>query len=103
MARVMLLDAFGEQAFAAALSPACKYRATAFVFHPGTKTVLTFACSLGGLVSPFHKTGKASVGLRAVTLGMSMALSIGRVRFRSDGFIRGLPAPPIFEISGFNK
>ena len=80
MARVMFLDAFREQALAAALSPACKYRATAFGLHAGTKTVLTFACSLGGLVSPFHKTEKASVGLRAVTLGMSTALSIGRVR-----------------------
>jgi hypothetical protein len=77
MARVMFLDAFREQALAAALSPACKCRATAFGFHAGTKTVLAFACSLGRLVSPFHKTKKASVGLRAVTLGMSAALSIG--------------------------
>jgi hypothetical protein len=61
MARVMSLDAFGKQALAAALSPACKYRATAFGFHAGTKTMLAFACSLGGLVSPFHKTDKASV------------------------------------------
>ena len=103
MARVMFLDAFWEQALPAALSPACKYRATAFAFHAGTKTVLPFACSLGGLVSPFHKTEKASVALRAVTLGMSTALSIGRVRSRCDGFIRGLPAPPIFEISGYSK
>jgi len=43
------------------------------------------------------------VGFRAVTLGMSMALSIGRVRSQCDGFIRGLPAPPIFEISDANK
>jgi hypothetical protein len=57
----MFLDAFREQALAAALSPAGKDRATAFGLHPGTKTVLTFACSLGGLVSPFHKTDKASV------------------------------------------
>ncbi len=103
MARVMFLDAFREQALAAALSPTCKYRATAFGLHASTKTVLTFACSLGGLVSPFHKTEKASVGLRAVTLGMSTALSIGRVRSRSDDFIRGSQAPPIFEISGVNK
>ena len=80
MAGVVYLDAFREQAFAPALPPARKYRATAFCFHAGTKTVLTFACSLGGLVSPFHKAEKASVGLRAVTLGMSTALSIGRVR-----------------------
>ena len=61
MARVMFLDAFREQALAAALSPAGKCRATGFGLHAGTKTVLTFACSLGGLVSPFHKTEKASV------------------------------------------
>jgi hypothetical protein len=85
MARVVSLDAFRQQALAAALSPACKYRTTPFGFHPGTKTVLTFACSIGGLVSPFHRTEKASVGLKAVTLGMSTALSIGRVRSRSDG------------------
>jgi hypothetical protein len=57
----MSLDAFGKQTLAAALSPACKYRATAFGFHAGTKTMLAFARSLGGLVSPFHKTDKASV------------------------------------------
>jgi hypothetical protein len=91
----MFLDTFGEQAFAAALSPACKYRATAF-FHAGTKTVLTFACSLGRLVSPFHKTDKASVGLRAVTLGMSTALSIGRVRSRSDRFYSGIASAADF-------
>jgi hypothetical protein len=103
MARVMFLDAFREQALAAALSSACKYCATPFGLHAGTKTVLTFPCSFGRLVSPFHKTDKTLVGLRAVTLGMSMALSIGCARFRSDGFIRGLPARPIFEISGSKK
>jgi hypothetical protein len=58
MARVMNLDAFREQAFAAALAPARQGRTTAFGTHPGTETVLTFACSLGWLVSAFHKTGK---------------------------------------------
>jgi hypothetical protein len=99
----MSLDAFREQPLAAALSPAGKDRAPGFGFHPGTKTVLTFACSLGGLVSSFHKTEKAPVRWRAVTLGMSTALSIERARSRCDGSIRGLPAPPIFEISGFYK
>lgn len=103
MAGVVYLDAFREQAFAPALPPARQRGAARFRFHPGAKTVLPFACSLGGLVSPFHKTEKASVGLRAVTLGMSTALSIERARFRSDGFIPGLPAPPNFEISGFNQ
>ena len=96
MARVMFLDTFGEQAFAAALSPACKYRATAFGLHAGTKTVLTFPCSFGRLVSPFHKTEEASVGLRAVTLGMSTALSIGRVRSRSDRFYSGIASAADF-------
>jgi hypothetical protein len=77
MVRVVFLDAFWKQAPAAALSPACKYRATAFGLHASTKTVLTFACSLGGLVSSFHKTEKTVLGLRAVTLGTSTALSIG--------------------------
>jgi len=51
----MFLDAFWQQTFAAALPPARKDRATAFGPHPGTETVLTFACSLRWLVSPFHK------------------------------------------------
>jgi hypothetical protein len=54
----MSLDAFREKAFATALSPACEGRAPAFGTHPGTETVLTFACSLGWLVRAFHKTGK---------------------------------------------
>jgi hypothetical protein len=54
----MSLDAFWEQTFAASLAPTRKGRATAFGTHSGTETVLTFACSLGWLVSAFHKTGK---------------------------------------------
>lgn len=54
--RVVELNAFREQTFAAALSPAGKYRPAAFCLHAGTKTVLAFACALGWLVSPFHKT-----------------------------------------------
>jgi hypothetical protein len=65
--------------------------------------MLTLACSLGGLVSPFHKTAKAKVGWRAVTLGMSTALSIGGGPVSMPRFYSGLPAPPIFEISGFYK
>jgi len=55
---VMSFDAFWQQTFAAALPPARKDRATTFGAHPGTETVLTFACSLRWLVSPFHKTEK---------------------------------------------
>jgi hypothetical protein len=56
----MSLDAFREQPFAAALTPARKDRTPAFGTHPRTKTVLTFACSFGRLVSAFHKTEKYS-------------------------------------------
>ena len=45
-----------EQAFAAALPAASQSCAATFCFHPGAKTMLTFACSLGWLVSAFHKT-----------------------------------------------
>jgi len=56
MARVMRFDALWEQAFAAALAAAGQGRAAPFCFHAGTKTMLMFACSLGWLVSAFHKT-----------------------------------------------
>jgi hypothetical protein len=55
VADVMFLDAFRQQTFAAPLPPTRKGRATAFGTHPGTETVLTFACPLRWLVSPFHK------------------------------------------------
>jgi hypothetical protein len=51
----MFLDTFRQQTFAAALPPTRKSRATAFGPHPGTKTVLTFACTFRWLVSPLHK------------------------------------------------
>jgi hypothetical protein len=56
---VVPVDAFRQQTFAAALAPARKGRATAFGTHPGAETVLTFACSLGWLISAFHKTGNS--------------------------------------------
>jgi hypothetical protein len=56
MARVMPFGALWEQAFATTLAPACQGCAAPFGFHAGTKTMLTFACSLGWLVSAFHKT-----------------------------------------------
>jgi len=56
MARVMLFDALRKQTFAAALAPACQGCTAPFCFHAGTKTMLTFACSLGWLISAFHKT-----------------------------------------------
>jgi hypothetical protein len=56
MTRVMRFDAFWKQTFPAALAAACQGCAAPFCFHAGTKTMLTFACSLGWLVSAFHKT-----------------------------------------------
>jgi hypothetical protein len=56
----MPLDPFGEQAFSAALPAACEDRAAAPRSHPRTKAVLPFPCSLGWLVSAFHKTEKDS-------------------------------------------
>jgi hypothetical protein len=60
MSGVMSLDAFRQQTLATALAAARKGRATTFGTHPGAETVLTFACSLGWLVSAFHKTRNSS-------------------------------------------
>ncbi len=54
----MFLDAFREQTFSAALPAACEDRAATLGPHPRTKAVLPFPCSLGWLVSAFHKTEK---------------------------------------------
>jgi hypothetical protein len=56
MARVVYFHASWEKSFAAALPAACQGCTARFRFHAGTKTMLTFACSLGWLVSAFHKT-----------------------------------------------
>jgi len=56
MARVMLFDGLRKQTFAAALTAACQGCPAPFCFHASTKTMLTFACSLGWLISAFHKT-----------------------------------------------
>jgi hypothetical protein len=56
MARVMFLHAPRKQAFAAALPAARQGCTPSFGFHASTKTMLTFACSLGRLISAFHKT-----------------------------------------------
>ena len=53
---VMSLDPFGQQTFTTALPAARHNRAPGFGTHPRTEPVLAFACSLGGLVSAFHKT-----------------------------------------------
>ena len=56
MARVMNFYTPWKQTFTAALTAARQGRTAPFCFHAGTKTMLTFACSLGWLVSAFHKT-----------------------------------------------
>jgi hypothetical protein len=56
MARVMPFDAPRKQTLAAALTAACQRCSAPFRFHARTKTMLTFACSLGWLISAFHKT-----------------------------------------------
>ena len=72
----MFLDAFREQAFAAALTPACESCATTFGPHPCAKAVLTFACPLGWLVSALHNTDREPRhDLGAVTVGATLALS----------------------------
>jgi hypothetical protein len=77
MTNVMPVDAFREQSLTTPLSAACQGGAPAFGAHAGTKTVLAFPCSLGWLVSAFHKTGTdRDAILRAVTVGVSKALSI---------------------------
>jgi hypothetical protein len=56
MTNVMFLDAFWQQTFSAPLTAACEDRAAALCPHPRTKAMLPFSCSLGWLVSAFHKT-----------------------------------------------
>jgi hypothetical protein len=58
MTRVMNFHAFLKQTLTAALAAACQGCAAPFRFHAGTKTMLAFACSLGWLVSAFHKTDR---------------------------------------------
>jgi hypothetical protein len=70
---------FRQEAFAAALSPTSERGPATFGFHSRPKPVLLLACALGWLISAFHKA-EASLRseLRAVTVGMTRALSISR-------------------------
>ena len=60
MTGVMSFDAFGKQAFTAAASPAREDGAAALGSHACAKTMLALACSLGWLISAFHKTDNRS-------------------------------------------
>ena len=90
----MFLDAFWQQTFAAALSASCEDRPPAFGSHSGAKTVLTLPRSLGRLVSAFHKTETdRDAILRAVTVGVSTALSIA---WRAPALDLPIARTPIF-------
>jgi len=56
----MTLDTFRQQAFAPALTPTRQGSPSALGPHARPKTVLLFPCSLGWLVSAFHKPGNGS-------------------------------------------
>ena len=58
MARVVAIDAFGQQSLATALATARKCGASAFRPHARAKTVLALARSFGWLISAFHKAEK---------------------------------------------
>jgi hypothetical protein len=58
VAREMTIDAFWQQAFAAALAASGEGGASAFRPHARAKTVLLLARSFGWLISAFHKAEK---------------------------------------------
>ena len=82
MARVVELNAFRQEPLAATLPPARERGTATFCLHARAKSMLAFACALGWLISPFHKTAKNNFGgiLRTATLGTEETLSIPRPR-----------------------
>jgi len=77
VSRVMPLDALRQQTLAAALPSAGERGAPTFTLHACTKPVLAFTRTFGWLVRAFHETEKwFRRDSRAVTVGMSEALSI---------------------------
>jgi hypothetical protein len=58
VAREMTIDAFWQQAFAAALATTREGGAPGFGPHARAKTVLLLARSFGWLISAFHKAEK---------------------------------------------
>jgi len=81
----MSLDAFRQQALAAAL-PSPRERGTSgFRLHAGAKSVLSFSCTLGWLISAFHKTEKRLPrDSRAATVRTSTVLSISHWKLIVD-------------------
>jgi hypothetical protein len=83
----MLLRAFGQKPFPAALPPARERGASALCLHARTKAMLPFAGSLGSLESAFHdfwervrRLAFPPVRLGLATVKGGRALSIGRQR-----------------------
>ena len=74
VAGVMLLGAFGQKPFAAALPPARERGASGLCLHARTKAMLPFAGSLGSLESAFHND-RAPGGWRVATVKGGRALS----------------------------
>jgi len=102
----MPLNAFRQQALAAALSPSRERGASGFRLHACAKSMLSFARALGWLISAFHKTEKRLPrDSRAATVRTSTALSISHWKLIVDPFdfaqnrpfIRRLPALQLFE------
>jgi hypothetical protein len=56
VARVVKIDAFGQQSFTSALTASGKSGTAALSFHARAESVLAFARALRWLVGAFHKT-----------------------------------------------
>jgi len=77
----MQFNALRQKTLPAALASASERGSSAFGLHARAEPVLAFACALGWLISAFHKAEKRfRCDSRAVTVGMSRALSILRAR-----------------------
>jgi hypothetical protein len=76
----MDLDAFGEEAFTAALAASRQGGASGFSAHAGTEPVLVLAGAFGALKGAFHIGTSAAGGQRigAGRLGREERLSTGR-------------------------
>lgn len=55
MTLVLEFGTLWNEALATLLTPTLDQIAPRFSFHPGTKSVLTFAGTFGRLISPFHR------------------------------------------------
>jgi hypothetical protein len=74
----MHLRPFGQESLSSALAAAGESGAAAFRLHAGTKTMLTFSGSLGGLIRAFHDSGTVS------TVGIICQSGSGPATLRVD-------------------